>query len=120
MDAIPDHEGLGVEPAAFVEEASQSSSFVSVVLDGAFIVDGVYESLVGDEKKGHTGGFVDAPALGFDDSVLDLVAAAEAVPAADFVGLENHGDLVLERLAVDGDWPAFSEFDGDFFGFDLN
>ena len=82
-----------------------------VILDGPFVVDGVDQSLVGGEKQRHAWGFVDASALGFDDPVLDLVAAAETVAAADLVGLHHQGDLVGERLAVNGNRPAFLKAD---------
>ena len=52
------------------------------------------------------GRLVDAARLGLDDPVLDLVGHAEAVPAADRVGLQHQGDRVGEPLAVDRHRPA--------------
>ena len=55
------------------------------------------------------GRLVDAAALGLDDAVLDLVAHAQAVAAADAVGLEQQLDLVVEARAVERDRQAFVE-----------
>ena len=39
--------------------------------------------------------------LGLDDPVLDLVGHAQAVPAADDVGLVHEGDGIVELAPVD-------------------
>ena len=52
------------------------------------------------------GRLVDAAALRLDDAVLDLVAHAEAVAAADRVGLEDERHGVGELHAVDRDRAA--------------
>ena len=57
------------------------------------------------------GRFVDAAALGLDDPVLDLIAHAEAVPAADAVGLEHQLHGILEDDAVERDGLALVEAD---------
>ena len=64
------------------------------------------------------GRFVDAAALGLDDAVLDLVAHAEAVAAADAVGLEEQLDRIGEVDAVQRDGQALFEADRDRFGLD--
>ena len=91
LGGFAEHEGLGVEPAALVEEAAEFAAVLAVLLDGVFVVDAGDEALVGDEEQREAGGFVDAAGLGFDDAVLDLVAHAEAVAAADGVGFVAAG-----------------------------
>ena len=91
LGGFAEHDGLGVEPAALVEEAAELAAAVAVLLDGVFVVDAGDEAFVGDEEEGEAGGLVDAAALGFDDAVFDLVAHAEAVAAADAVGFEHEG-----------------------------
>ena len=83
LGGFAEHDGLGVEPAALVEEAAELAAVVAVLLDGVLVVDAGDEALVGDEEQGEAGGLVDAAGLGFDDAVLDLVGHAEAVAAAD-------------------------------------
>ena len=58
------------------------------------------ETLVGNVKKRHPRGFVDAAALGFNNAVFDLIAHAEAVTSADTVGFHHEFDGILEFLAV--------------------
>ena len=56
------------------------------------------------------GRLVDAAALGLDDAVLDLVAHAQAVPAADAVRLEHQLDRVGDTsrpLSATG-WPSWN------------
>ena len=57
------------------------------------------------------GRLVDAAALRLDDAVLDLIAHAETVAAADGVRLRHQLDLIGEGAAVDGDRHAFGERD---------
>ena len=63
-------------------------------------------------QQRHARRLVDPPALGFDDAVLDLVAHAQAVAAADGVGFREERDRVLEALPVEGHGPALLEGDG--------
>src|SRR6202790_3133175 len=60
------HDGLRIEPAALIQKAAELTAVVAVLLDGVLIVDAGDQTLVGDEQKGKTGGFVDATALGLD------------------------------------------------------
>src|SRR3546814_8058227 len=62
------------------------------------ILDAGDEPLVGDEEQREAGRFVDAAALGLDDAVLDLVAHAQAMAAADAVGLEIGNASCRERV----------------------
>ena len=64
------------------------------------------EPLVGDPEQRHARRLVDAAGLGLDDPVLDLVGHAQAVPAADRVGLVHQRDRVVVRAAVDRDRAA--------------
>ena len=96
LGGFAEHDGLGVEPAALVEQAAELAAVVAVLLDGVLVVDAGDEALVGDEEQREAGRLVDAAALGFDDAVLDLVAHAEAVAAADAVGFEQQLDGVGE------------------------
>ena len=57
------------------------------------------------------GRLVDAAALRLDDPVLDLIAHAEAVAAADRVGLEHQRHGIGERHAVQRDRLALLEAD---------
>ena len=86
------HDGLRIEPAALVEQAAELAAVFAILLDGVLVVNAGDEALVGDEEQGQAGGLVDAAALGLDDAVLDLVAHAEAVAAADAVGFEHQLD----------------------------
>ena len=101
--ALAKHEGLGVEPAALVEEAAKFATVFAVLLEGVFVVDAGEQALVGEEEEGEARGLVDAAGFGFDDAVFDLVAHAEAVAAADAVGFEQELDEVGELLPVEGD-----------------
>ena len=117
LGGFAEHDGLGVEPAALVEQAAELAAVVAVLLDGVFVVDAGDEALVGDEEQREAGGFVDAAGLGFDDAVFDLVAHAEAVAAADALASSIRA-TGRYSLAVEGDGEAFFEGDGDFFGLD--
>ena len=86
-----------------------------VLLDGVFVVDAGDEPLVGDEQQREPGPFVNAAALRLDDAVLDLIAHAEAVPAADGVRLEEHVERRRESAAVDCDRMPLVEADRDRF-----
>ena len=65
-------------------------------------------------KQGQARGFVDAAALGFDDAVLDLVAHAQAMAAADAIGFQQQGDWVAVLDAVQRHRHAFFKAHGDF------
>jgi len=54
-----------------------------------------------------------AAALRFDDAILDLIAHAEPVPAADRVGFEKHVERGRERRAIERDRMALLEADTD-------
>ena len=64
------------------------------------------------------GRLVDAAALGLDDAVLDLVAHAQAVAAADAVGFQEQLDQARVVDAVERDRPAFVEAHRDFLALD--
>ena len=102
LGRLAQHHRLRVEPAALVEQPAEPAAVVAVLLDGVLVVDAGDQPLVGDEEERHAGRFVDAAALGLDDAVLDLVAHAEAVAAADRVGLEHqlHGVLEDDRRSA--------------------
>ena len=93
------------------KEAPEAPPVVAVLLDRVLVVDAGHQALVGEVQERHAGGLVDAPALGLDDAVLDLVRHAQAVPPADRVGLQDQVDGGAELLAVDGDRPALLEAD---------
>ena len=120
LGGFAEHDGLRIEPAALVEQAAEFAAVVAILLDGVFVVDAGDEALVGDEEQREAWGFVDAAALGLDDAVLDLVAHAKAVAAADAVGFEEERDGVGEVPAVERDREAFFEADGDLFALDLD
>jgi hypothetical protein len=80
----------------------EAAAVVAVLLDGVLVVDAGHQALVGDEQQRQAGRLVDAAALGLDDAVLDLVAHAQAVAAADAVGFQDQFDRVVEGLAVQG------------------
>mgnify|MGYP003693879871 CR=1 FL=1 len=84
----------------------------------SLVVDAGDQAFVGDVQQRHAGRLVDAAALGLDDPVLDLVAHAKAMPAADGVGLEEQRDGIGERLAVQRDGLALLKTHDDLFGLD--
>ncbi|MGY2931171.1 hypothetical protein ACVWZ6_000773 [Bradyrhizobium sp. GM6.1] len=116
---LAQHQGLRIEPAALVEQASEAHAADAVLLDGVFVVDAGDEALIGDVQQRHTGRFIDAAALGLDDAVLDLVAHAEAVAAADGVSFEEQRDGIREGLAVQRDRLAFLETHHNLLGLDV-
>src|SRR4051812_2513392 len=117
---LAQHQALRIEPAALVEQASQPTAHRAVVLLRSLVVDAGQEALVADAQQGEPGRFVDAAALRFDDAVLDLVAHAEAVTAADRIRLKNEIDLGLELVAVERDGPPLGEADRDLLGRDAD
>ena len=68
----------------------------------------------------HSRGFVNTAALGFDNTVFDLVAHAETVTAADAVGFEHQFNLVVVFLAVKSNRNALFETNGDFLRLDVD
>src|SRR6185437_12682141 len=120
LRGFAEHDGLRIEPAALVEQAAELAAVLAVLLDGVLVVDAGYEALVSREEQRKAWGFIDAAGLGFDDAVLDLIAHAEAVAAADVVGFEHQLDGVFQLFAVQCNWPALFEADADLFGFDGN
>ena len=108
----------GSNQRPLVQQAAQLAAVFAVLLDGVFVVDAGDQALVGDEQQRHARGFVDAAALGLDDAVLDLVAHAQAVAAADAVGFEHQLDRVRVFDAVQRDRLAFLEAHRDFLGLD--
>src|SRR5205823_7368745 len=107
-------------PTALVEQTAQLAAVLAVLLDGVLIVDAGDEALIGDVEQREARSLVDAAALGFDDAILDLIAHAEAVAAADAIRFEQKFDLIFVLVAVEGDGPAFVEADGNFLGFDVD
>ena len=83
LHRLAQHQGLRVEPAALVEQPAEPAALVVIAGEGVLVVDRVEQPLVDDPEQGHAGRLVDAPRLGLDDPVLDLVGHAEAVPTAD-------------------------------------
>ena len=49
LQGVAQHERLRVEPAALIKQSAQPPPVASIVFDGAFVVDGIHQSLVGDE-----------------------------------------------------------------------
>ncbi len=62
LGGFAEHDGLGVEPAALVEQAAELAAVVAVLLEGVLVVDAGEQALVGDEEQREAGGFVDAAA----------------------------------------------------------
>ena len=113
LQRLAQHQRLRVEPAALVQQPAQPPPLVVVAGQGVLVVDRVDQPLVRRVQQRHARRLVDAAALGLDDPVLDLVGHAQAVPAADGVGLEHQVDGGGELLAVDGHRPALLEADRD-------
>ena len=111
---------MRIEPAALVQQATQLAAAVAVLLDRVFVVDACDQALVGDEQQRQAGCFVDATALGFDDAVFDLVAHAQAMPAADAVGFQNQFNQVGKNHAVERDRATFFKAHTNLFAFDFN
>src|ERR1019366_1558138 len=106
LGGFAEHDGLGVEPAALVEEAAELAAIVAVLLDGVFVVNASDEALVGDEEKGEAGGLVDAAGFGFNNSIFNLVGHAEPMAATDAIGFEKKLDRVIELATVECDGKA--------------
>ena len=68
-----------------------------------------HQPLVPDEEERETRRLVNAPALGLDDAVLDLIRHAEAVTPANPVGLLNQPHRIVIGHAVDGNRPPLLE-----------
>ena len=109
LRGLAQHQRLGIEPPPLIEQPAEPHAADAVLLDGVFVVDAGDEAFIGDVQQRHARRFVDAAALGLDDPVLDLVAHAEAMSAADGVGLEEQRDGIGERLAVQRDRLALDE-----------
>ena len=92
LQRLAQHQRLRVEPAALIQQAAESAALDLVAGQGVLVVDRVDQPLVGRVQQRHARRLVDAPALGLDDPVLDLVGHAQAVPSADGVGLEHQVD----------------------------
>ena len=99
-EGVLEQHRLGVEPLALVEHAAEAAAEREVQVERVLVVDGRQQPLVGDVQQRHAGRLVDAAALGVDHPVLDLVAHAQAVAAADAVGLEEQLEQRGEALAV--------------------
>src|SRR5690606_1516852 len=112
--------GLGIEPAALVQQASQAQAIDAVLLDGVLVVDAGDQALVGSMQQRHARRLVDATALGLDDAVLDLVAHAQAVAPTDAVGLQHEFDQVVVLDAIEGYGTALVEAHRDLFGGNLD
>ena len=64
-------------------------------------MDAGYETLVAGKEQCHAGRLINAPALGFDDPVFDLIAHPESVASADAVGFEQELYLVMIRRPIE-------------------
>src|ERR1039458_9247561 len=102
LGGFAEHDRLGVEPTALIDQTAELAAIVAVLLNGVLIVDAGDEAFVSDKEQGHARSLVDAAALGLDDSVFNLIGHAQAVTAADAVGFEEEVDWVVELLAVEG------------------
>jgi hypothetical protein len=109
LRGLAEHHGLGIEPAPLVEQPSEPAAAIPVLLDRVLVVDAGDEPLVGDVQERHSGRLVDPAALGLDDPVLDLVAHADAMAAADRVGFEHERPFVREADAVERDRTSLGE-----------
>ncbi|VXB84363.1 hypothetical protein BACI9J_250001 [Bacillus altitudinis] len=120
LQRLTEHQGLRVEPATFVHQATETATLVVVRGDGVLVVDRVEQALVGDVQQRHARRLVDAAALRLDDAVLDLVGRTQAVAATDGVRLVDQGDRVGVLDAVDRDGATGLEPDADDLGRDLD
>ena len=107
--ALAQHDCLRIEPAALVEQPAQLAAVLAVLLDRVFVVNAGDEALVHDIEQRQARRLVNAAALGLNDAVLNLVAHAQAVPAADAVGFEQQFHRVGEVLPVERNRRAFVE-----------
>src|SRR5690349_18163408 len=104
---------LRVVPATLVEQSAEPATEVRVLIERVLVVDRAEQPLVRDVEERHAGRFVDAAALRLDDAVLDLIADAEPVPAADRVRLEHGGGERAQLLRAAAAAAARLERDGD-------
>jgi hypothetical protein len=103
----------GVVPVALIDLFGEESLECIKEATGAAIEDELKEVFVGFAEEGHTGGFVDAPALDTDKAVFDKMEAnSYAMASANFVkDIEDFEEV--EGLAIDGNREAFFKSDGD-------
>ena len=87
LGGFAQHQGLGVEPAALVQQAAELFAVHAVLFNRVFVVNAGDEALIGNEQQGQARRFINATALGLDDAVFNLVAHAKAVATADAIGL---------------------------------
>src|ERR1039458_2690723 len=120
LGGLAEHDCLGVEPTALIEQAAELAAIAAVLLDGVLVVDAGDEALVSNKEQGEARSLVDAAALGLDDSILNLVRHAQAVAAADAVGFAKKFDGVIELLAIEGGRETLFEANGDLFALDLD
>ncbi len=100
LQRVAQHQRLGVEPAALVEQPPELAPVDGVLLEGRLVVDRGQQPFVRDVQERHPWRFVDAAALRLDDAILDLVGHAETVAAADLVHLADHRDRIADGQPV--------------------
>ena len=120
LGCFAQHDGLGVEPAALVEQAPQFQAVHAVLLDRVLVVDARDQAFVGDVQQGQAWSFVNSTALGFNDAVLDLIAHAQSMAAADAVGFEDQFHGIRELDTVQRDRLTFFKTHGNFLALDFN
>ncbi len=103
LQRVAQHQRLGVEPAALVEQPAELAPALGVLRQRRLVVDRGQQPLVGDVQQRHAGCLVDAAALRLDDPVLDLVGHPEPVPAADLVRGADQRHRIGDRDVVDRD-----------------
>ncbi len=91
-----------------------------ILLDGVFVMNTGQQTLVSDVQQRHPRGFIDATALGFDDTVFNLIAHSQTVTPADAVGFQHQFHIVREGLAIQGNRVAAFKTHGHFFRLDFD
>ena len=66
-------------------------------------------------QQRHPGGFINAAALRFDDTVFDLIAHAESMAAADPISFQHQLNVIAKGLSIQRNRVALFKADGDFF-----
>src|SRR5690606_949085 len=104
-----------VEPAAFIEQSSQTSTERVVLVESVFVVDGRKQALVPNMEQRHARRFVDATAFGVNDAIFNLITHPETMTTSHLVGFEHHLNEFRKAFPIDGDGYPALEFQSDFF-----
>ena len=91
-----------------------------IVRDRVLVVNRGDQSFIRDEQERHSWRFVDAAALSFNDSILDLIRHAKSMAATDSIRGLHELDRISELNAINRSRTPTYERDSDIFAIDGN